>query len=372
MHIALLTEKYPPDIGGLAVSTERLARLLSAHGHHVHVSVPGQEGLSHSGNLEIQRFRPSKRADDTLADWLQLLTARHLMRPFEILHAYFITQPGFLAAYAGRLLGVPAVVSARGNDLDRAVLDPGRAAHTLFALQKADAVTAVCHDLAAKAKALSGRGDICVIANSVDADAFHPDRPDAALRRSLNLPDRPVIGFVGEARMKKGLSSLLLAFRQIPMADRPALLLVGGARPGNDQEMLTVFQKQNPGSCLVVTPCVKHSDLPSYYNLIDILVLPSTRDGLPNALLEGMACGRAVVATSAGGMPDAVVDGENGLLVPSADPTALSKAIVSLVRDPDARNHLGCAAREAVLRAFTPHRELHQYLELYRQTIERS
>ena len=68
--------------------------------------------------------------------------------------------------------------------------------------------------------------------------------------------------------------------------------------------MLEVFQRQNPTLKVCVVPNVAHEELPAYYRLADLLVLPSLRDGMPNALLEGMACGKATVATSVGGIPD--------------------------------------------------------------------
>jgi glycosyltransferase involved in cell wall biosynthesis len=77
----------------------------------------------------------------------------------------------------------------------------------------------------------------------------------------------------------------------------------------------------------------------------DVVVFPSISEGLPVALLEAMAHGRAVVATRVGGMPEVVTDGEDGLLVPGQDPEALAEAIVRLARDPAERVRLGAAAR---------------------------
>src|SRR6187401_3603786 len=110
MNIALLSEKYTPDVGGLAISSERLARLLSSAGHSVHVYCPSlslspaeTRTLTDSG-VYITRFGAHKRVDDTLLDWFELLRDEHKRQPFDVLHAYFLTQAGFVAAYAGKYL----------------------------------------------------------------------------------------------------------------------------------------------------------------------------------------------------------------------------------------------------------------------------
>ena len=107
MKIALLSEKYTPDIGGLAISTERLARLLTSAGHNVRVfsptlSLPPSEKRSLlSSGVSITRFGAHKRVDDTLVDWFEFIVEEHKRDPFDILHAYFLTQAGFVATYTG-------------------------------------------------------------------------------------------------------------------------------------------------------------------------------------------------------------------------------------------------------------------------------
>src|SRR5687767_5481706 len=122
MKIALLTEKYTPDIGGLAISAGRLGRLLSSAGHEVHVfaptsSLPASETRTLPSNgVYVTRFGSYKRADDTLVDWFELLVQEHNRSSLDVLHAYFLPQAWFVAAYAGKYLNIPAVVSIRGND----------------------------------------------------------------------------------------------------------------------------------------------------------------------------------------------------------------------------------------------------------------
>ena len=373
MRLAFVTEKYPPDVGGLAASSARLVNLLVSVGVEVHVFVPlsghspaGRDGVG-PGRLIIHPLESLRRVDDTLTSWYEQLENVHRATPFDLIHAYFITRAGFAGVYAGRTLGVPVVVSARGNDLERAVFDPGKAAHILYALTNAGAVTTNCRQLARKAEALAAGVHAVVIPNGVDTNLFYPMQRDAGLADSLGLAGYRVLGFVGEGRAKKGLGTLLLAFKQAAAsANMPlALLLVGGVRSGEDGQTLAVFQKQNPDLCLRATPYLPAEQLPAYYNLFDLLLLPSLRDGLPNALLEGMACGCALIGSSVGGMLDVIHPAENGVLVPPGDAAALSQAISEMLADDNQRIRLGENARRTVAQDHTPQRELEANLALY-------
>lgn len=370
MNVCLLSDKYPPDPGGLAVSARRLALGLAAAGHAVHVCAPdaalppGQLTNTVQDGLHLHRLGVHRRRDDTRSDWFERVVSLHRHHRFDLLHGYYLAGAGFVAVYAARYLDLPAVVSARGNDLDRTVFDPGQAGAIVWALAQAGAVTAVSTDLARRARALSGR-EVRVIPNGVDAGLFAPAARDTALAGRFRAGEVPLVGFVGEARQKKGLGILLPAFGRTVAAGSPAhLLLVGGTRP-EAAEMVAVFQARQPQAPVSVIPPVDHDRLPAWYNLLDILVLPSLRDGLPNALLEGMACGRAVIASHTGGIPDVVRHGENGWLVPPGDEAALAAALAELMSRPDERAALGRAARATVTGKFTPAAELAANLALY-------
>jgi glycosyltransferase involved in cell wall biosynthesis len=205
-----------------------------------------------------------------------------------------------------------------------------------------------------------------IIANGVDVTLFAPAPRDDTLATRWELGAGPLVGFVGEARLKKGLAILLPAFARVAadFTPQPRLVLIGGVR-SDAADILRVFQAQSPGVPISIIPYTAHTDLPALYNLLDVLVLPSLRDGLPNALLEGLACGRAVVASRVGGIPDVARSGENSLLVPPGEADALTEAILTLLRRPELRGELGRAARETVSRHFTPARELAANLELY-------
>lgn len=376
MKIALLSEKYTPDFGGLAISTERLARLLAAAGHAVRVFAPtlnlppSERRILPSSGVDVTRFGARKRVDDTLADWFELIVEEHRRDPFDILHAYFLPQAGFVAAYAGKYLGTPSVVSIRGNDIERAAFDPAKFSHVMYALQNASAVTTNASTLARKAKAFVER-EIFLIPNGIDTELFKPMARNETLAEMLGLGGKTkeersaVIGFAGELREKKGLRALLSGYAQAAKSRPASLLIVGEVRDGEDKKFFDEFKSANSQLPITVTGPVPHEDMPAYYALMDVLVHPSLRDGMPNAALEAMACGLPVIATPVGGILDALEDGENGVLVNVNDAAALAGKIVELLDDPQKRAGLGQRARETVVEKFGLEAELRANLRVY-------
>lgn len=373
MKIALLTEKYTPDIGGLAISSERFARLLSSAGHTVRVFAPTlslppseKQTLAPSG-VSITRFGASKRTDDTLVDWFELIVEEHAREPFDVLHAYFLTQAGFVATHAGKYLNVPSVVSIRGNDIERAAFDPSKFSHVMYALQNASAVTTNATALVKKAKAFIDR-EVILIPNGVDSEHFKPMARNEELASALGLGDLPVIGFVGELRKKKGITTLLSAYTQANKQRPLALLIAGEVRQGEDKKIFDEFKVANPDSKIIVTGYILPKDLPAYYSLIDVFVHPSLRDGMPNAVLEAMACEKAVIATPVGGVNDILEDGKNGVIVNVNDENMLAEKAKELLGNHKKRKLLGKNARITITSKFTPEKELHANIDIY-QTL---
>ena len=300
-----------------------------------------------------------------MVDWFEVVVDEHRRTSFDVLHAYFLTQAGFVAAYAGKYLHVSSVVSIRGNDVERAPFDPGKFSHVMYALQNADAVTTNASVLREKTRAFINR-EIILIPNGVDSDLFQPREKNMALVDALGLKnDDKIIGFVGELREKKGLATLLYAYAQVIKNHPAALLIVGDVRGGEDKKRFDELQSSIPNSRIVVTGYVSNRDLPSYYSVMDMLVHPSLRDGMPNAILEAMACGKTVVATRAGGVMDMLHDGKNGRMVAINDINSLSIVIQEVLSDKTLQGELGAIARQTVLDKFTLQNELDANLAVY-------
>jgi glycosyltransferase involved in cell wall biosynthesis len=191
--------------------------------------------------------------------------------------------------------------------------------------------------------------------NGVEADRFAPtpERVKAGerLRRELGIPpEAPVIGFVGRLTKDKGIPELIEAFIRLRRRFSELRLLWLGRFDDTDPVPQTTrrFVLSDPG---IVNPGYV-DDAPPYYQVMDVLALPTYREGFPTVALEASAAGKPVVATRATGAVDAVDDGITGLLVPVGDAQALTEALGRLLADPGLARRMGRAGEERVRREF--------------------
>jgi len=183
----------------------------------------------------------------------------------------------------------------------------------------------------------------------------------------------PVVGFIGRFTRDKGLAELMSAFgvvrREFPAA---YLLLVGDFEEGDPLgPVIRNLIRTLPG--VIKTGFVQ--DPSGYYHAMDVLALPTHREGFPNVPLEAAAAGKPVVTTNATGAVDSVVDGITGLIVPVGDIEGLAGALTRLLISPDLARAMGRAGRERVLRDFRQEDIwdglARVYLELLRDTDSR-
>jgi glycosyltransferase involved in cell wall biosynthesis len=114
----------------------------------------------------------------------------------------------------------------------------------------------------------------------------------------------------------------------------------------------------------------RRDDMASVYASFDVMVSASRKEGLPVAILEGMASGRAVIATAVGEVPTIIQHDNTGILIPAEDPNAMSAAIIALLRDSALRDRLGVAARRNVEESFSAERMTAAYLRVYEKVVE--
>jgi len=238
---------------------------------------------------------------------------------------------GFAAVIAARILGVPAVVKLHGSDINLVAKLPGPRRLLSWALPMAARVVAVSKPLAEEVVSLGvARDRVAIVMNGVDADLFKP-RDRAAARAELGLPAGPLAVYVGNLKPEKGILDLCAAWatvvRHVPDA---TLAIVGGGPLRGEVEA----QVAALGERVRVIGPQPLERVPTWMAASDLLVLPSHTEGTPNVVLEALASGRRVVATSVGGVPDLITDRKLGTLVPSKNPDALADALVLAVRQP--------------------------------------
>jgi len=200
------------------------------------------------------------------------------------------------------------------------------------------------------------------IPTGIDLERFRPG-PAAAARESLGMErDGAVIGIVATLRSWKGHTFLFEAFAGL--ADRGTRLVVVGDGP--QREALEALAKD-----LAIADRVRfagnQADVAPWMRALDLFCLPSyANEGVPQALMQAMACGLPVISTPVGSIGEIVHDGDTGRLVAPRDSEALRSAIGELLADPELRKRLGSSARTAALQRFGEERMVERMLEVFR------
>src|SRR5690606_2614673 len=200
----------------------------------------------------------------------------------------------------------------------------------------------------------------CGGGNGTDAESlFNPARVSdsrVAIRQRLDIPAQAVVnGFVGGLVRDKGVIELAEAWSVVREVVPDAhLLIIGEPEPRDPVPEAILSQLQADDRVHMVGFVADLTDMPPHYTAMDMLVLPTYREGFPNVPLEAAAMGLPVVATRVTGCVDAVVDGVTGTLVPVRDSASLARAIHAYLDDPALREQHGAAGRERVRRDFQP------------------
>jgi len=313
-------------------------------------------------------------------------TARRLrelagsFRP-DVLHAHSPVLNVLPALRVGRDLGIPVVYEVRAMWEDAAV-DHGttregsvryRASRLLetYALRRADHVATICEGLRSEIAARGIEpGRITVIPNAVDAAEFpFAPAPDIALRTSLGLDGKTVIGFAGSFYAYEGLDLLIEAFALLaPRYPRLRALLIGGGPQEANLQAMAI--ERAVGERIVFTGRVPHADIGRYYSLIDVLAYPRHRMRLTDIVtplkpLEAMAQGNMLVASDVGGHRELIRDGETGFLFPAGDARALAQKIEDVLGRADQWPAMRQRARRFVENERTWARSVAHYAEAY-------
>lgn len=348
------------------------------------VSAPGRELDAVAAEEGVAAHAvPMQREIAPLSDFTSLIALRKLMlerRP-DIVNLS-TPKAGLLGARAARMARVPAIIYLlRGIRYETA---KGIKRHLLryaerTACQLADEVLCVSESvrkrleiegiLTPERSKVLGSGS----SNGVDASRFGPtpERLERAaqMRREMDIAENaPVIGYVGRLTRDKGMPELIEAYQEIKRRINAVRLLVVGDHESGDPLPAATREALEKDHSIVVAGHVP--DTAPYYHVMDLLALPTHREGFPNVVLEAYAAGKPVVAARATGVIDAVMEDGTGLLVPVGDSNALAESLISLLLSPNTRHDMGEAARRWALRDFRPIRIWRELEREYRKMLQ--
>jgi glycosyltransferase involved in cell wall biosynthesis len=326
-----------------SVHTQRWAASLSERGHDVTVLSLRPADL---GTVRVIQLAPPR-----VLSKLGYLAVAHRVGAFldelrpDLLHAHYATSYGLLGALSGFH---PLVVSAWGADVfDFPRRSPLHSRLVRYNLSRADVVASTSRFMGAEVRRYTDK-DVEVTPFGVDMTRFTPAAP-----RRRDPGDGVTIGLVKALEEKYGVRVLVDAF-ELVAGSHPDLRLtiVGG---GSQRAALdATIRRSRFASRVRLLPAVPHLEVPQMLRQMDVFAVPSIADSesFGVAAIEASACGLPVVASRVGGLPEVVIDGETGILVPPGDPAALARALEPLVESDELRRRLGANGRAFVERVY--------------------
>lgn len=254
------------------------------------------------------------------------VAALHRERRFDLIDAHYFYPDGVAAAWLARRLGLPLTITARGTDLNLIAEFRVPRRQIRWAAGVSQLNITVSRALAERLAAIgSDVGKLRVLPNGVDLAHFRP-YPVEESRRLLGFGDEPLLLAVGQLLESKGHEIAIRALTHLGACH----LVIAGQGP-DEARLRGIAQACGVAGRVTFAGRIDPGQLPRYYSAADLLVLPSEREGLPNVLLESLACGTPVIASTVGGCPEVVSEPVAGRLLDSRDPQCLARAVADLL-----------------------------------------
>ncbi|HEY7400403.1 MAG TPA: glycosyltransferase family 4 protein [Actinomycetota bacterium] len=353
----LVTNDYPPRVGGIQRTLEALVRELPPD--RVAVLAPRWEGSEeHDAAVPYRVIRGTRTflwPTPGVAALVERSVADTGARVVLFGDAFPLAQLGPRLARHG----TPYLVAAHGFDYWLATV-PGAHAMLRFMTSRASHVPVMCSEFIARRvrTAVPRRVPVSVLYPGADVERFRPDLPTHEVRERHGIGERPLVVCVSRLVARKGQDVLIRAMPAIRRIVPQAMLLIVGGGP--DEARLRRLAAAAPEGSVAFAGQVAEGDLPRYYAAGEVFAMPcrSRRAGLEvegwgNVFIEAAACGRPVVVGDSGGARESLVDGETGILVDGRDVGRVASAVAGLLADPDRARAMGKAGRARVERDHT-------------------
>ena len=377
LRVALLTREYPPEVyGGAGVHVTYLARDLAPL-VDLTVHCQGADRPNAVAHRPWDLLADSNQALQVVSTDLSM-TAAVSSAQLVHSHTWYANLAGHLAAM---LYGIPHVMTMHSLE----ALRPWKAeqlggGYRISSWCERDSVAAAAAVVAVsdgmRADILTAYPEIYperirVIRNGIDATEYAPDPQTWVLDRYGIDLTRPYVLFVGRITRQKGLPVLLRA--AAGLVPEAQLVLCAGA--ADTPELLAEVTalvdglRASRSGVLWINEMLPKPEVIQLLTHAAVFAVPSVYEPLGIVNLEAMACATAVVASRTGGIPEVVVDGETGLLVPPDEPEPLADALNALLRDPDRATAMGLAGRKRAIAEFSWETIAAQTAELYAELV---
>jgi phosphatidylinositol alpha-1,6-mannosyltransferase len=340
-----VTNDFPPRLGGINYLVDQIMRRFPAGEVTIFSSTyPGAAEFDASYPHEVIRLPtmmmlPTPRVRRRLHDELQ---AR---KPDAVLFGA-IWPLGHMGPPIRRKLGIPYAGLTHGLELTAARV-PGLLAE--IGRQALFVTAGSIWTRKRLERAFHRVGDMPIVASGIDVETFTPDVSDAVIRQRHSLDDRPVICCVSRLVARKGQDMLIRALPTVARAIPDVRLLIVGIGP-HERALRSLAQQNRVGDRVVFAGAASYAELPAYFRAGDVFAMPCRArwfgldvEALGAVLLQGAAVGRPVIAGRSGGAPEAVRDGETGLVVDPNSVEDIAQALIALLGDPLRAATMGAA-----------------------------
>lgn len=364
-----------PTFGGSGIVATELAMALADGGDEVHVisyALPSRLTFINANlffhEVVVPHYPLFEYPPYSLALATQIVeVARH--QRLDLIHVHYAVPNAVSAVLAREMLSpqpLKVVTTLHGTDITLVGNDPNYLETTRFGIVRSDAVTAVSYALReATQKQLGISTHIEVVPNFIDPGRYDAAKAQDGAQRWCGEGERLLV-HISNFRPVKRVSDVVEVFRRVHQEIPVRLLLVGDGpdRPKVEQ------QAREEGIFEAITfignvPLVEEVLIGA-----DIFLLPSETESFGLAALEALSCHVPVIATSVGGLPEVVVDGENGYLFPVGDVDSMARAVLRLLRDEELRSQFGAAGRRRAVEQFNEAAVVKRYRRIYRQVLE--
>ena len=340
MKILLATNGFSPEIGGVQVYCYELTKNLTLLGEEIIVLAPETEGDSEfdkKAGFEIIRTR--KKSASRFA-FLSILRRKRIEKIL-IGHGSHYVRLAFLA---NLLLKIPYNIIVYLEE----ILPLERKKTIRKSFKRADRIVAISHFVKKRLMEIGIPGDkIVVIHPGIDPERFLPGPEPSPVKKRHHLENKKVILTIARLGEHKGHANVIRALPRVLEKASEAIYLVVGS--GEKESRLKGLVKElGLKDKVIFTGEVEEEELPLYYAACDVFIMPSDIEGFGIVFLEANACGKPVIGGKVGGITDAIIAGETGLLVDPFDINQIADALVKLLTNSGLAQRLGKRGRERI------------------------
>lgn len=296
----------------------------------------------------------------------------HRQCPFDVVYATDLFPDGDAAHRLGRRLRIPATCLATGIDVNvTATSNRQLERHFARVVKGLNGLLACGQSLATRINQERNDQALCVY-GVVDLDRFSPVSDMGQVRHKLRLPmNKTIVLYMGYLALRKGLLDLIREFEVVLSRVPDALLLLCGHGEA-EQEIRAAARASRAADAIRFGGAIDPDRVHEYMQASDLFVLASHSEGMPNVVMEAMACGKPVVCTAVGGLPSAIGDCEGVWLVPPRTPNRLAEALVEALSDRSALRILGRHVRTRAERDFGATPNAARILDYLRNIVDRA